>query len=141
MSCNLNEKIVYSVQKSFDLGDHFRNILKDETVIHENKSQMFLAAKLCYTLPSIREHPLNDFYHSTQSRTTKYNQNSKKLADLEEWKSTAKFTITREPKAIPRECLHLIKSFYVPWLNHLKPDLRVCSVHVVLSSYLYVLVP
>lgn len=123
MAC-LNEKVVYSCPKSYELGDYYRDICRDPNNC-DNRAQMFLAAKLCYTLPTIREHPQNEHYKNTQQHSNQYSKNSLKLSELEHWKSMKKLVIPREPKAIPRECLHLIKSFYVPWLEDLRPDLRV----------------
>jgi len=100
----------YSMQDAYTLGDKYLVKISQDT---GNQNQCFLAAKLCYLLPTI-DHPRND----------KEYIKPQKLMDLEQLKSKYKITCDQIKEKFPNEVLGLLKAFYAVWLPEIRQYLK-----------------
>eukprot|EP01084_Bolivina_argentea_P255212 429187_1 len=89
----------YTVLSAYRLGDHYKDRGK------------LLAAELCYALPEITDHPINQKCSKDIIET--------KLNDFVHFRNTNNYQIP--PKGVdvdtPTQALQLLKSFFAVWLN------------------------
>eukprot|EP01084_Bolivina_argentea_P136911 241140_1 len=94
----------YTVLSAYKLGDHYRNRGK------------LLAAELCYALPAITDHPINQQFSNDIIKH--------KLNDFIHERNSNNYQIPPKGVDIPTQALTLVKSFFAVWLNtEIKSDL------------------
>ena len=100
----------YTPQIAFELAERYK------------ARNQYFAAELCYSLLLNKESELNTAISTIQSQ--KYEN---KLKQLKSDRTNRNMIIPNKGSKIPSDALKLLQSFYKPWLNKLKPEMKVCT--------------
>ena len=105
-----SNKYLFTIREAYRLGDAF------------HKDGKLIAAEVCYAFAEMKPLPMPILNDAAVDPN--------KLSNLIAYRKRINYPVPKKcrgkGKDIPQDCLKLIQAFYDPWLQQIKPDMKVC---------------